>query len=77
MDVSTSTKVDGVIAILMLLYGIAIVGNNPIMAVTGWLIGGLLVLRHAVEPFGEFVEENQMVFMLILLAILSVGFLLS
>ena len=73
----SETKADTVIIILMVAYGIGVVSYSPIMAIAGWLVGGLLVLRHTVEPFGEFVEEKRTVFMLILLAIWSIAFLLA
>ena len=70
-------KADAVIIILMAAYGIGVVSHSPIMAIAGWLVGGLLVLRHTVEPFGEFVEERRTVFMIILLVIWSIAFLLA
>ncbi len=77
MDINRETKIDVVVIILMVLYGIVIVGNSPVMAIAAWGISGLLILRHTVESFGEFAEEHQLVFMLLLLAILTAGFLLS
>ncbi len=70
-------KADVGITLLMIVYGIVIVGSSPILAVAAWMIGGLLVLRHAYDPFGEFVDDHQLLFLLFMLATLSAGVLLS
>lgn len=77
METDRELKTDVGIIVLMVLYGIVIFGSSPISAVAAWAIGGLLLLRHTVEPFGDFVEEHQLLFLLSMLAILAVGFLLS
>lgn len=70
-------KADAVIIALMIVYGIVIFGSSPILAIAAWIVGGLLILRHAYDPFSGFVDENQLVFLLLLLGVLSIGFLLS
>jgi hypothetical protein len=77
METDRELKTDAGIIVLMILYGIVIVRSSPISAIAAWTIGGLLLLRHTVEPFGDFVEEHQLLFLLAMLAILTVGFLLS
>lgn len=77
LDVDREAAFDAIVAMLMTLYGIAVLGDNPAMSVAAWLIAGLFVLRHTVEPVEEFVDENQLAFFLLLLTILIVGFLLS
>lgn len=70
-------KADVGITLIMIVYGIVIVGSSPILAVAAWMIAGLVILRHAYDPFGEFVDDHQLLFLLLMLAILSVAFLLS
>lgn len=77
MDIDRETKIDGLIIVLMIVYGFVIVGSSPTLAAAAWIVGGALFLRHTVEPFGEFVEEHQLAFMLALLVVLTAGFLLS
>jgi hypothetical protein len=77
MEIDREAKLDIGIVVLMVLYGIAIVGSSPLLAVAAWILSGLLILRHTVDPFGEFVEEHQFLFLLVMLAILTIGFLLS
>lgn len=70
-------KADVVITIIMIAYGIVIVGSSPPLAIAAWAVAGLLVLRHTYDPFGEFVDENQLMFLVFMLGILSAGFLFS
>ena len=71
------TLVDAIVVVVFLVYGVLVVGDTPFMALAAWLVGALIALRHAVEPFDERVEENQLLFILVLIAILLVGMLLS
>lgn len=70
-------KADIGITLLMIVYGIVIVGSSPILAVAAWVVGGLLILRHAYDPFSEFVNEHELLFLLLMLGVLSIGFLIS
>ncbi len=74
-DKDRERKVDAIIIALMLMYGLVIVRSTPVMAIAAWIIGGSLLLRHTYEPFGDFVEEHQLLFMLSLLVVLTVAFL--
>jgi hypothetical protein len=77
MQTDRELKTDVGIIVLMALYGLVIVRSSPISAIAAWMIGGLLLLRHTVEPFGDFVEEHQFLFLVALFAILTAGVLLS
>jgi hypothetical protein len=77
METDRELKTDVGIIVLMALYGLVIVRSSPISAIAAWMIGGLLLLRHTVEPFGDFVEEHQFLFLVALFAILTAGVLLS
>lgn len=77
MDLDRAATIDGVVVVMLVLYGFAVAGTAPLRAVSVWLIGGLLALSRVVEPFGRFVEENRVTFLLLLLAILAAGFLFS
>ncbi len=77
MTVDREVKIDAGIIALMGLYGFVIVRSSPILAVAAWIVGGALLLRHTVEPVGEFADEHELVFMLVLLVVLTAGFLLS
>ena len=77
MQTDRELNTDVGIIVLMALYGLVIVRSSPISAIAAWMIGGLLLLRHTVEPFGDFVEEHQFLFLVALFAILTAGVLLS
>ena len=77
MQTDRELKTDVGIIVLTALYGLVIVRSSPISAIAAWMIGGLLLLRHTVEPFGDFVEEHQFLFLVALFAILTAGVLLS
>ena len=77
METDRELKTDVGIIVLMILYGIVIVRSSPFSAIAAWTIGGLLLLRHTVEPFGDLVEEHQLLFLVSMLLILAAGFILS
>ncbi len=77
MTMDREVKIDVGIIVLMLLYGFVIVRSSPLLAAAAWIISGALLLRHTVEPVGEFAEEHEIAFMLVLLIVLTAGFLLS
>lgn len=69
--------IDGVVALLMAVYGAFVLDTSPTVSIAAWIVGGLLLSRHLFEPFGELVEEYQHLFMLFLLSILVLGIALS
>ena len=70
MELDREAKIDGLVIALLVLYGIAVVGSEPIMAIATWLVAGIVVLKHAVEPFGDAIKENRIAFGVLLVLIM-------